>query len=91
MSTKVKHFDLGINYGDGEHDDMNVILKVLGKKLKTRKHYKRLKRFLMKEHADIVITTMNNDIDMMSKIHDGSKKFVNSTSLDKQRFLKLQM
>lgn len=74
LSTRIKHVDLGVNYGDGEHDYMNVILKVLGKKLKTRTHYKRLKRFLMKEHADIVITTMNNDIDMMSKIHDGSKK-----------------
>lgn len=74
LSKKVKHVDLGVNYGDGEHDDMNVFLKVLGKKLKTKKHYQRLKQFLMAEHADIVITTMNNDIDMMSKIHDGSKK-----------------
>lgn len=74
LSTKVKHVDLGINYGDGEHDDMNVIKKVLGKKMKTRQHFRKLNAFLCKEKADIVITTINNDLNLLLKIQDGSKK-----------------
>ena len=49
LSPNVKHIDLGINYGDGEHDDMNVIKKVLGKKMKTRQHFRKLKAFLCNE------------------------------------------
>lgn len=74
LSTKVKHVDLGINYGDGEHYNMNVIKKVLGKKMKTRMHFRRLNDFLCEENADIVVTTMNNDLNLLPKIHDGSKK-----------------
>lgn len=74
LSTKVKHFDLGINYGDGEHDNMNVIKKVLGKKMKTRQHFRKLNAFLCEEKADIVITTINNDLNLLLKIQDGSKK-----------------
>lgn len=74
LSPNVKHIDLGINYGDGEHDDMNVIKKVLGKKMKTRQHFRKLKAFLCNEKADIVVTTINNDLNLLLKIQDGSKK-----------------
>lgn len=74
LSPKVKHVDLGINYGDGEQDGKNVFVKVFMKKLKTRKHYSRLSSFLEMEKADIVITTMNNDVEMIPRIKDGSKK-----------------
>lgn len=74
LSPKVKHVDLAINYGDGEHDDMNVIKKVLGKKMKTNRHFRKLNAFLCKEKADIVITTINNDLNLLLKIQDGSKK-----------------
>lgn len=74
LSPNVKHIDLGINYGDGEHDDMNVIKKVLGKKMKTRQHFRKLNAFLCNEKADIVVTTINNDLNLLLKIQDGSKK-----------------
>lgn len=74
LSPNVKHIDLDINYGDGQHDDMNVIKKVLGKKMKTRQHFRKLNAFLCNEKADIVVTTINNDLNLLLKIQDGSKK-----------------
>lgn len=74
LSSKVKHIDLGINYGDGQHDKLNVFIKVLGKRLKYREHFEKLEKVLIEEKADIVITTINNDLDMIPLIQDGSKK-----------------
>lgn len=42
--------------------------------MKTRQHFRKLKAFLCNEKADIVVTTINNDLNLLLKIQDGSKK-----------------
>lgn len=74
ISDKVKCYDLGINY---ERNRKRCFVKKLLYFFYNRYlHKKRLSQLLKRLNADIVISTLFNEVSLLPQIKDGSKKIV---------------
>lgn len=74
MDSGIKHYNLDIDYSDNE--GKGLLIKIIAYVAKQYLHYKRLKRLLRKQKADIVISMFDHDVPFLYKINDGSKKIL---------------
>lgn len=75
FSDKIRLIDLNVNYGDREEKKgRSHAMKAIWKNLHKPIHKKRMKKILMEERPDYVITLFNKDIGFLPSIKDGSKK-----------------
>lgn len=74
ISDKVKCYDLGINYD--KNRGRGFIKKLFYFFYNTYLHKKRLSQLLKELRADIVISTLFNEVALLPQIKDGSKKIV---------------
>lgn len=74
ISTKIETIDLGINYYKWVNNPFWHIIK----KILKYKHYRRLKKYLLQQNFDIVISLMDFDMSFLYKINDNSKKILES-------------
>lgn len=74
MDSGIKHYNLDIDYSDNEVK--GLLIKIIAYVAKQYLHYKRLKRLLRKQKADIVISMFDHDVPFLYKINDGSKKIL---------------
>lgn len=81
----VKMIDLGINYSAG--DDEGPLKKILTYFKKRRLHQKRLRQYLEREKADVVISLFPSESSFIPAIKDGSKKVL---ELHFNKFFRLQ-
>ena len=72
LDEKVKHIDMGIDFN--RQYSQHGLQRLLTYWSMLRKYKKRLKKTLIKERPDIVITIMGRSIDFITDIHDGSIK-----------------
>lgn len=75
LDERIKTYDLGINY---DLTNGSLVYKIITYPFKQWKHQKRLSCFLKKKKADVVICMFNNDVSFVHKIHDGSRKILES-------------
>lgn len=74
IDDKVKLYDLGINYE--KNSKRSFLNKLYHFFYNNYLHKKRLSRLLLELKADIVISTFFNEMGILPKIKDGSKKIV---------------
>lgn len=72
LEKNVTRIDLDILYS--ETNDFSPLKKIIARSRRIKMHRKRLTELLLKEAADIVISTFGNEIGFLSRIKDGSKK-----------------
>ena len=72
LSDKTRHVDLGVDF-DEEYGHTFLIRGVIYLKL-MRAYKKKLKRFIIDQRPDIVITTLGRDLGIVVKMKDGSIK-----------------
>ena len=85
FDSKIKFFDLDINYED--NNGSSFFNKLIQYPFKQWKHRKALSQLLMKLRADIVISMFCNDANIIPKINDGSHKIL---EIHFSRFKRLQ-
>lgn len=74
IDSRVKHYDLDINYE--KNRKRSFLSKLYHFFYNNYLHKKRLSRLLLELKADIVISTFFNEMGILPKIKDGSKKIV---------------
>lgn len=74
LDSRVKHYDLGVNYE--ENNGRNFLNKLLHYPFKQYKHKKRLRSVLAKECPDITISMFCNDVSFISGLKEGGKKLL---------------
>lgn len=74
INDKIKCYDLGINYS--QNKQRRFIKKMFYFFYNSYLHKKRLKKLLIELKADIVISTFFNEVALLPKIKDGSKKIL---------------
>lgn len=74
IDSQVKHYDLDINYE--KNRKRSFLSKLYHFFYNNYLHKKRLSRLLLELKADIVISTFFNEMGILPKIKDGSKKIV---------------
>ena len=72
LDEKVKHIDMGIDFN--RQYSLHGLQRLMTYWSMLREYKKRLKKTLIKERPDIVITIMGRSIDFITDIHDGSIK-----------------
>ena len=85
MDSKIKLYDLGVNYED--NNGMSFLNKLLHYPFKQWKHRRALMKVLSELKADVVISMFCNDASILPKIKDGSKKVL---EIHFSRFKRLQ-
>lgn len=85
MDSRIKLYDLGVNYED--NNGKSFLNKLLHYPFKQLKHRRALKRILPEMKADVVISMFCNDASILPKIKDGSKKVL---EIHFSRFKRLQ-
>lgn len=74
FSSKIKTIDLGINYDDIEK---MPLIKRIRARLKAKViHKQRLRKVLLEEKADIVVSMFTHEMSFLPHIKDGSKKIL---------------
>ena len=72
LSPKVNLIDLGIDFS--KEYGHNFLVRVFMYHKLMFQYSRKLKALLMKDHPDIVVSTLGRDISFITKIKDGSKK-----------------
>jgi len=72
LSPKVNLIDLGIDFS--KEYGHNFLVRVFVYHKLMFQYSRKLKALLMKDHPDIVVSTLGRDISFITKIKDGSKK-----------------
>ena len=85
MDSRIKLYDLGINYED--NNGKSFLNKLIHYPFKQWKHRRALKRILPELKADVVISMFCNDASILPKIKDGSRKVL---EIHFSRFKRLQ-
>lgn len=85
LDPSIRCVDLGIGYED--NNGGSLLNKIINYPLKQLKHYKKLKTLLLKEQPDVTISMFCNDVSLIPKIKDGSKKIL---EVHFSRFKRLQ-
>lgn len=85
LDPSIRCVDLGIGYED--NNGGSLLNKIINYPFKQRRHYKRLKALLVKERPDVTISMFCNDVSLIPKIKDGSKKVL---EVHFSRFKRLQ-
>lgn len=85
MDSRIKLYDLGVNYED--NNGKSFLNKLLHYPFKQWKHRRALKSILPELKADVVISMFCNDASILPKIKDGSKKVL---EIHFSRFKRLQ-
>ena len=71
LEAGIRTYDLRINY---DEDNGRLLSKLVHFPVKQWKHRKRLEALLMQLKADVVVCMFNNDVNLVHKINDGSRK-----------------
>lgn len=85
MDSRIKLYDLGVNYED--NNGKSFLNKLIHYPFKQWKHRRALKRILPELKADVVISMFCNDASILPKIKDGSRKVL---EIHFSRFKRLQ-
>ncbi len=85
LDPSIRCIDLGIGYED--NNGGSLLNKIINYPFKQRRHYKKLKALLLKERPDVTISMFCNDVSLIPKIKDGSKKVL---EVHFSRFKRLQ-
>lgn len=85
LDKRVACYDLGINYED--NNGKSFLNKLVHYPFKQWKHKKKLAKLLRHLHADIVVSMFCNDVSILPRINDGSKKVL---EVHFSRFKRLQ-
>lgn len=85
MDSRIKLYDLGVNYED--NNGKSFLNKLLHYPFKQWKHRRALKKILPELKADVVISMFCNDASILPMINDGSKKVL---EIHFSRFKRLQ-
>lgn len=85
LDQSIKCIDLGIGYED--NNGGSLLNKIINYPFKQLRHYKKLKALLLKERPDVTISMFCNDVSLIPKIKDGSKKVL---EVHFSRFKRLQ-
>ena len=76
LDSRITTYDLNINYD--ENNGEPFLKKALKFPVKQWRHRRRLEALLKHLQADVVINMFNNDVSFTYKIHDGSRKILES-------------
>ena len=85
LDPAIRCIDLGIGYED--NNGASLFNKMINYPIKQRRHFKKLKALLMKERPDITISMFCNDVSLIPRIKDGSRKVL---EVHFSRFKRLQ-
>lgn len=85
LDPSIRCIDLGIGYED--NNGGSLLNKIINYPFKQRRHYKKLKALMLKERPDVTISMFCNDVFLIPKIKDGSKKIL---EVHFSRFKRLQ-
>ena len=85
LDPSIRCVDLGIGYED--NNGASLFNKMINYPIKQRRHFKKLKALLMKERPDITISMFCNDVSLIPRIKDGSRKVL---EVHFSRFKRLQ-
>lgn len=85
LDPSIRCIDLGIGYED--NNGRSLLNKIINYPFKQLRHYKKLKALLLKERPDVTISMFCNDVSLVPKIKDGSKKVL---EVHFSRFKRLQ-
>lgn len=85
LDSSIRCIDLGIGYED--NNGGSLLNKIINYPFKQLGHYKRLKSLLLKERPDVTISMFCNDVSLIPRIKDGSKKIL---EVHFSRFKRLQ-
>lgn len=85
LDPAIRCIDLGIGYED--NNGASLFNKMVNYPIKQRRHFKKLKALLMKERPDITISMFCNDVSLIPRIKDGSRKVL---EVHFSRFKRLQ-
>lgn len=85
MDSRIKLYDLGVNYED--NNGKSFFNKLIHYPFKQWMHRKALKKVLIELKADVVVSMFCNDASILPKIKDGSKKIL---EIHFSRFKRLQ-
>lgn len=85
LDPSIRCIDLGIGYED--NNGGSLLNKIINYPFKQRRHYKKLKALMLKERPDVTISMFCNDVSLIPKIKDGSKKVL---EVHFSRFKRLQ-
>lgn len=85
LDPSIRCIDLGIGYED--NNGGSLLNKIINYPFKQRRHYKKLKALMLKERPDVTISMFCNDVSLIPKIKDGSKKIL---EVHFSRFKRLQ-
>lgn len=72
FDPRIRFYDLGINYE--ENNGKSFLNKLLHYPFKQWKHKKALKKLLPELKADVVVSMFCNDVSILPKVKDGSRK-----------------
>lgn len=76
ISPKVRLIDLGINYNNERERHSSLVRIQLSYSACKRKHFHALRKLLLREKFDIVISLMDFDFGFLHRIKDGSRKII---------------
>lgn len=85
LDPRITMYDLAIGYED--NNDSSLLDKLVHYPLKQRRHRKRLVQKLQEIHPDITISMFCNEVNLLPRIHDGSRKVL---EIHFSRFKRLQ-
>lgn len=71
FDPRIQFYDLGINYE--ENNGKSILNKLIHYPFKQWKHKNALKRILMEQNADVVVSMFGNDASILPGINDGSR------------------
>lgn len=71
FDPRIQFYDLGINYE--ENNGKSFLNKLIHYPFKQWKHKNALKRILMEQNADVVVSMFGNDASILPGINDGSR------------------
>lgn len=71
FDSRIQFYDLGINYE--ENNGKSFLNKLIHYPFKQWKHKNALKRILMEQNADVVVSMFGNDASILPGINDGSR------------------
>lgn len=74
LSPKIKHIDIDINYC--ETQSYPFFLRLVWYIFKSQKHKKALRKILLQEQFDVVISMFSSETHWLPSIEDGSKKIL---------------
>lgn len=85
LDGRIRMRDLGIGYED--NNGASLLDKIIHYPMKQRKHRLRLRQALEEFHPDITVSMFCNEVNLIPRIHDGSRKVL---EVHFSRFKRLQ-